>query len=113
MDSSFETIIEKDDYTIRILYGADIADPRDNNVDVFVEFRNGKTYVATFFTLKNIQAIMDRYKTSGECKSGLYFYCTDMIIVNKITDKAVSDVIQGMIDEQDFESAFQLCVPAE
>ena len=68
---------------IIIYSGSEPPNPDNDNVDVEVIFKNNDRYAATFFTVKNIQYLLDTYKITGKCCSGLYMWAADMVIVEK------------------------------
>lgn len=85
---------------------------KDNdNIDVFVEFETGERYVATFFTISNIQEIMKRYRSTGECNHGQYFWASDMIIVEELTETTIKETIEHLLLEGEFEDIFSKCDP--
>jgi len=97
MAPSFNLIIRTGIYGINM---------ENDNVDVEVHFPNGKRYVATFFTLTNLQCLFDKNKMTGECKNGLYFNCPDMIIVEQLTQDIIHETVQDLLEEGEFEHAF-------
>ncbi|MBB4636581.1 hypothetical protein [Longimicrobium terrae] len=86
-------------------------DPDDENVDVWVEFESGESYIATFFTLKNLATLMARYRESGECASGLYVWGSDMIVVERLTDDVIERTIADLLKSGEFTGAFSYCEP--
>ncbi|PQV89209.1 hypothetical protein CDT93_21660, partial [Cronobacter sakazakii] len=52
---------------VKFYHDKDVVNVMDDNIDVEVLLDNGERYTATFFTLKNIASILERYKNSGEC----------------------------------------------
>ena len=77
----------------------------EGNVDVEVFIGNQK-YIGTFFTLKNIQSLLDSYKKTGECKNGLYFWASNMIIVESLSYDIIKCSIEDMISSKEFFSLF-------
>jgi hypothetical protein len=80
----------------------------NDNVDVEVFLDNGKRYAATFFTIENIISILNKYKETKECCNGLYFWASDMIIVENLNDKVINKTIQDLIKNEEFHHAFSL-----
>lgn len=80
----------------------------NDNVDVEVFLDNGKRYTATFFTIENIISILNKYKETKECCNGLYFWASDMIIVESLIDKIINKTIQDLIKNEEFHHAFSL-----
>lgn len=77
----------------------------DGNVDVEVLFADGTRYAATFFALANIRYLMTRYKETGECGHGLYFFASNMIIVDVLSKDVIEKTITDLIEEGDFLSS--------
>jgi hypothetical protein len=86
-------------------------DPHDDSVDIYVTFEDGTSYTATFFTVKNITTLLDRYRETGECASGLYVYAVDMIIVHELSDEVVERTVADLLETAEFETAFARCEP--
>jgi hypothetical protein len=84
-------------------------DPDDDNVDIFVKFESGSKYVATFFTLKNLATLLSRYRRTGECANGLYFWNSDMIVVERLTDEVVAATVSDLMVSGEFAAAFSEC----
>ena len=105
MDKPYVTI-QRDDYTLMIYCGIAPLDPDNDNVDVQVAFPNGESFSAVFFTLQNIGALMKQYKKSGECAEGSYFWTSDMIIVQTLTEQTICETIDHLLGEEEFESVF-------
>lgn len=98
-------------YTIRVLTGIDPLDPYDDNVDVQVDFEDGRRFVATFFTPENIRSLMEKWRATADnsCKYGLYFWCVDMVIVSKLTLEVIAETVEYLMQKGEFEQAFQKC----
>ena len=94
------------DFQLLIRSGAEGINRRNDNVDVEVRFKTGEQYIATFFTLANIVAILERYATSGECKGGLYFWASNMIVVKELSEQVIRTTIEDLIDHGELEQAF-------
>ncbi|HKO57800.1 MAG TPA: hypothetical protein VJ276_18170 [Thermoanaerobaculia bacterium] len=81
--------------------------PDDDNVDVFVYFADGKKkYVATFFTVSNIQSVMRKDRGTGECAGGLYFWASNMIVVERLDRETVERTVADLMRTGEFEKAF-------
>lgn len=92
------------DYQIQLI--GDIANADDDNIDVSVEYNTGERYVATFFTLKNIQTLLTRYKETGECNSGQYLWASDMIIVEELSEPVIGETVASLIEDGEFTRVF-------
>ena len=78
------------------------TDEVGGNVDVEVLLKNGNRYSATFFTSKNIAAIMNNYQKTGECKNGMYFWSSNMIIIKKISRNNIKEAIAELLATGEF-----------
>ena len=105
MDKSY-TIVQHNDYKLTIYRGIKPLDPDNDNVDVQVTFQNGESFSAVFFTLQNIETLMKHYKKTGECADGLYFWASDMVIVQHLSEKTICETIDNLLAEDEFESVF-------
>ncbi len=105
MDKSY-TIVQHNDYKLTIYRGIKPLDPDNDNVDVQVTFQNGESFSAVFFTLQNIETLMKHYKKTGECADGLYFWASDMVIVQHLSEKTIYETIDKLLVEGEFESVF-------
>jgi len=81
-------------------------EPGDGNVDVFVRFRDGREYVATFFTLENLRVLMEGYRKTGENANGSYVWSTQMIVVEALAMDIVDRAVRDLLSSGDFEVAF-------
>jgi hypothetical protein len=95
-----------DGFTVRILHGWSAVDPINDNVDVCVTLNN-EEYPSTFFTLKNVETLMNRWRESGEHASGLYFWAADLVIVRELTQDTVQRTIEDLLRSGAFPRAFE------
>ncbi len=77
------------------------------NIDVFVAIGDSE-YVFTIFTLANIEAIMERYKKSGECLSGSYFWAKGMVVTREISEHSLDMIVRDMIETGEYKTAMEL-----
>ena len=105
MDKSY-TIVQHNDYKLTIYRGIKPLDPDNDNVDVEVTFQNGESFSAVFFTFQNIETLMKHYKKTGECADGLYFWASNMVIVQHLSEKTICETIDKLLVEDKFESVF-------
>ncbi len=105
MDKPY-TIVQRNGYQLTIYHGIDRLDPDNVNVDVRVTFPNGKSFSAVFFTLQNIATLMKGYEKTGEGAKGLYFWTSDMLIVQKLTEQTICETVDNLLAEGEFESVF-------
>ncbi|MEM6643564.1 MAG: hypothetical protein AAF616_11345 [Bacteroidota bacterium] len=96
--------MEIKDFEIEII--GEIWNTQDDNIDVFVRFKNKEEFVGSFFTLENIQRLIKEKSVSKENVSGLYFWSSDMIIIEELTEENIKLSIYDMLKEGTFFSAF-------
>ena len=87
--------------------------PDDVNSDVMVTFEDGSRWVATFFTYQNILSLARKNSQTGECLGGKYFAATDMILVDEFSRERVKQVIDDLLEEEEFEKFFDFCEESE
>ncbi len=104
--NSYKKVLTEKGYEIIIITGVDGMNSEDDNVDVEVHFDNGEKYASTFFTIQNIKSLFEKNKITGECSGGLYFWASDMIIVEKITEDTICATIKNLIQEDMFRTVF-------
>ena len=95
-------------YEIEIIGGLEFINPENDNIDVEITLEDGRVYSASFFTLKNIQEIMNKYKSTGECINGLYFMASDMIIIEEISEDKLRNTISDIIMSENISAYFSL-----
>ena len=105
MDKPYVTI-RRNNYKLTIYCGITPLNPDNANVDVHVTFPNGESFSAVFFTLQNIDTLMKHYKQTGECADGSYFWASDMIVVQRLTEQAICETIDNLLAEEEFTCVF-------
>ncbi len=80
--------------------------PADCNSDVGVTLADGTTWIATFFTYQNIETLRKANAESGDCLGGAYFWATDIVLIDEITRERVTEVVNHLIAEGEFELIF-------
>ncbi|MCB9765954.1 MAG: hypothetical protein H6739_39635 [Alphaproteobacteria bacterium] len=88
-------------------------DPDDVNLDVDITLETGERYIPTFFTLRNIQWIMDKDKHTGERDGGLYHWTIDSILVERVVEPLMVRAIEDMLDRGLMARACELYSPYE
>jgi hypothetical protein len=85
-----------------------LHDVTDANVDVEITLDDGRVFSATFITPANIQTIMARYQSSGECENGLYFWASDMIVIKCLDPLSIETCIRSIVESEQTLAPFQL-----
>ena len=89
-----------------LIHGSEGWDPVDDNVDVEIRLDDGRRFVATFFTLENLRTLLARYRDTGECDYGRYFWAADMIVVKELTTETIVKTIEDLLRSGELVSAF-------
>ena len=79
----------------------------EEGTDVIVQFENGNTYAASFFTYESIDQAKLKNKHSGKFLNGRYFWAERMVVIDNLTRVAVEEVIAHLLEVGDFFSAFR------
>lgn len=77
-----------------------------------IMFPDGTRRYATFMTLDVVGRVMDRWKDTGECLNGRYFWCSDLIIIREPGFTSMIDAVRDMIATGEIDSACGV-LPAE
>ncbi len=77
------------------------------NTDVIVQLENGNKYIASFFTIRYIDETLKNSMKTGEFMDGNYFWNKNLVMVNDCSLSAIESVVQHMIDEGEFQEAFE------
>ncbi|HVH11591.1 MAG TPA: hypothetical protein VM759_00995 [Longimicrobium sp.] len=93
-------------YTVEVVGPIDAIDPENDNVDVYVRFEDGRSFSAAFFTPANIARLLDRYRVTGECSRGLYFWSVNMIVITTLTEDGIRETVADLLATGEFNSAF-------
>ncbi|WP_419700190.1 hypothetical protein [Mucilaginibacter sp. NFX135] len=70
----------------------------DGNIDVHIILESGDVFVATLFTLPNIQKMIAQFNSAS-------FWASDMIIVRSLGHETIREAIQEIIDDEYLEHA--------
>ena len=84
-----------------------LEDYEDLNTDVIVQFDNGDQYIATFFSFKNLEGMLEAHKHSEEYLSEDYYKVLDAVLINDFKDRKLLRVIEHMMVEGDFQVVFK------
>ncbi|MDG4861544.1 hypothetical protein P8605_25745 [Streptomyces sp. T-3] len=78
-----------------------------DNVDVFVNLKDGSRWSATIITLAQVEILMKRWAASGESLAGRYFWCSDGLIVRDAGISNMTRVLAGLIETGEFTQILQ------
>lgn len=75
-----------------------------DNVDVEVRYPDSSRWSATMFTLDEVDRIMRRWESTGECAGGSYFAVPDGLIVREPGVRKMAAVLIAMHDSGELKS---------
>ncbi len=87
----------------------EVFDSMEDNCEVYVTLKSGSKYVATVFTVKGIEKVMQTYRETGECAEGSYFWCSDLLILSIINESCIKKAVASLMHDGEFDSVFTVC----
>ena len=79
-----------------------LDDVADDNVDIEVQLADGSRWAATVFTVDNLRSLMKKWRSTGE-HSGLYVWAPDMIVVERLSDGCLRDLVDELVAEGELQ----------
>jgi len=98
--------LEGSGWTLKIFTGEQPIDIANDNLDIEVRLADGTRHGATFFTLANIASLMKKYRETGEGGSGMYFWCSDLVVVRDLAPATIKTCVEEMIEAGELTQAF-------
>jgi uncharacterized protein (DUF488 family) len=93
--------VELDDVVVNFMMGGgDTLDTVDN-LDAHIYLPDGTHRYATFFTTEAIDRLLRKDARTGETGGGLYFWCSDQVIIPRPGVPAMLEAIAEMIRSGD------------
>lgn len=89
---------------VRILDAIERADDLSGFVDVHVHLDDGRRFTGLFGTLTDVQAAMDRYRSSGECLDGRYFWAAQLVLVDRANVETIVAVVEDLAHSGEMET---------
>lgn len=89
-----------------IFTGEQPIDVSNDSLDVEVVFSDGRRYGATFCTLANIASLMQKYRETGECGEGLYYWCADLVIARDLAPSTIQTCVEDLMHSGELSQAF-------
>lgn len=71
---------------------------QDDNIDVHIVLETGDVFVASLFTVSNIQKLINQFNSAS-------FWASDMIIVKDLSYETIRNAIQEIIDDEYLQHA--------
>lgn len=77
------------------------------NADGWLTFDTGGRWSATFLTIAEVGRVMDRWRASGECLSGSFFTCPDLVILRNPGVQAMFEAVSELVRTGEFSLALK------
>ncbi|MET7539568.1 hypothetical protein [Streptomyces sp. NPDC005507] len=99
--------VRREGYEICFVPGAgeDLAEV--NDVDMWVILDDGDRWSGTVYTLDVVRRNMDRWRDTGECLDGSYFWVWDGLIVREPGIPAMARVIDHLMSTGDYRTTLR------
>ncbi|RMB81843.1 hypothetical protein CTZ28_32750 [Streptomyces shenzhenensis] len=68
-----------------------------SNLDLVLTLEDGSRWSATVLTLAEVDAIWKRWERTGECFSGRYFNCPDLLLVREAGIDSICEVLEDVL----------------
>ncbi|GHE36478.1 hypothetical protein GCM10018771_15920 [Streptomyces cellulosae] len=107
MDSDYVEPVEDDiyhvvrepEFTALFMLGTDDAPETVEDVDAELRLPDGTRWSASFMTLGAIETVMNRWRESAEYGGGVFFQCSDLVIVPKGGVAAMVEAFRAIVAE--------------
>jgi hypothetical protein len=76
----------------------------DANVDVRVDREDGRAYHLTFFTLKNLQSLMKKFREATDSDHANYVWASNMVVVENLSAAVIREAVTQMIVSDDLRN---------
>ncbi|RVX46888.1 hypothetical protein EDD27_9801 [Nonomuraea polychroma] len=90
-------------------YAPETAD----QADATITLSDGTRRSATFMTFGVVSKIMDRWRDTGECLSGRYFWCSDLVVIREPGFDSMIAAVQDMIATGEIDDAYGVLPPLD
>ncbi|MEU5263808.1 hypothetical protein [Amycolatopsis sp. NPDC021455] len=100
--------MDKGHFKALFMLGAEDDEMSVENVDAQLHLPDGTRWSATFMTPREIERIMNRWRTTGEEGGGAYFQCRDLVVVPSGGVTAMVSAFEAILDSGGPEGYLQL-----
>ncbi|MBT2381731.1 hypothetical protein J7E90_31705 [Streptomyces sp. ISL-111] len=76
-------VVTEPEFTALFMLGADDLAESVEDSDAEIRLPNGTRWSASFMTLGAIERVMNRWRETGEHGDGVFFACSDLVIIPK------------------------------
>ena len=91
----------------------DDPDALAHNCDFEVQRPDGSRWAGTAATPAHLEAILERWRLTGEGAGGTWLAIPDLVVIGRPTIDCIRDAVVAMTDEQALETVLQQLPDAE
>lgn len=99
MEDDIYHVVREPEFTALFMLGADDSAETVEDVDAELRLPDGTRWSASFMTLSAIQTVMKRWRETGEYGGGVFFQCSDLVIVPKGGVAAMVEAFRAIVAE--------------
>ena len=92
-------VVREPNFTALFMLGADDSAETVEDIDAELRLPDGSRWSASFMTLGAIETVMNRWRQTGEYGDGVFFQCSDLVIVPKGGVAAMVEAIRAIVAE--------------
>lgn len=94
---------ECSEFKLLVMHELDSFNVAEQNVDFNIAVDNIK-YTGTAVTLKNIEYLMKKFRASGDCCFGRYFWQSNMVILEEMSINCLCDALLDIVENKSLDS---------
>lgn len=92
-------VVTEPDFAALFLLGSDDSPEAVEDADAELRLPDGTRWSASFMTLDVIETVMNRWKETGEHGGGVFFACSDLVIIPEGGVAAMVDAFRVILAE--------------
>lgn len=96
-------IYECSEFKLLVMHELDNFNVAEQNIDFNIIVDNIK-YAGTAVTLKNIEYLMEKFRASGDCHFGRYFWQSNMLILEEMTIDCLRAALLDIVKDKPLDT---------
>jgi hypothetical protein len=92
-------VVREPEFTAFFMLGANDQAETVEDVDAELRLPDGSRWSASFMTLGAIKTVMNRWRENGEYGGGVFFQCSDLVIVPQDGVAAMVEAFRAIVAE--------------
>lgn len=94
---------ECSEFKLLVMHELNNFNVAEQNIDFNITVANIK-YAGTAVTLKNIEYLMNKFRASGDCHFGRYFWQSNMLILEEMTIDCLRDALLDIVKNKSLDT---------